>query len=128
MRIGSICLAGGLAAFAWSVSAQTLGDDTAGPYLAELGRQCPQRQLQLLSPANLRDGLDNFIAGLPPNAQDSFVAADKAQCSSQTGGAACVNLADISAAETQGLTENLARSICGDFLRCRAQGDCDTAR
>src|SRR3954470_9705411 len=94
MRVGSMILAAGVAAAALSVSAQPVGDATA-PYAAELAQQCPQRQLQMLSAADLRNGLDNFVAGLAFDQQDRLQAAERAQCSSMDAGAACVNLADI---------------------------------
>ena len=128
MRIAWMILVGSLSALAWSVSAQPLADAAAAPYLAQLDEQCPQAQLQYLSAGDLRDGLDDFVAGQSADAQSQIRSAEHAQCSSLTAGAACVNLADIGAADRLGLTEKLATSICLDFLRCRGPGDCDHAR
>ena len=43
-------------------------------------------------------------------------------------GAACVNMADILAADRLGCVPELAGSLCVTFLRCRSQGECDYAR
>jgi hypothetical protein len=117
-----------MAAIGGSVSAQALNDAAADRFLAELARQCPQSQLQFLSPAQFRDGLDNFIAGLTRDQQDQMRHNELARCSSNAQGAGCVDDADVAMADQLDLTSDLASSICGDFLRCRSQGDCDQAR
>jgi hypothetical protein len=127
MRIASIILAAAAAALAWSASAQPAGD-AADRYFAELERQCPDKVLQDLSPADLRDGLDDWISGLSQDTQDQFRQAERAQCSSTDDGANCVNTTDIGSADQRGLTSDLAGSICTGFLRCRGPGDCDHAR
>lgn len=128
MRIPSILLAAAAAALAWSAQAQPAGDDTTDHYFAELDQQCPDKLLQYLSPADLRDGLDDWVAGQSQDAQDQVRQAESARCSVTGAGANCVNQADIIAADRLGLTSDLAGSICASFLRCRSQGDCDHAR
>ena len=127
MRISSLILAAAAATLAWSACAQPAGGDVADHYYSELAQQCPDKLLQYLSPADLRDGLDDWVSGLSQDSQDQVRAAERAQCSNDTG-AACVNQADIGVADAMGATPNLANSICESFLRCRSQGDCDHAR
>jgi hypothetical protein len=128
MRLGLIIAAIGVATIGWSVSAQTTDDPAADRYLAELARQCPQSKLQFLSPAQFRDGLDDFIAGLTQEQQDQMRHTEVARCSSNAQGAGCVDDADVTTADQLDLTSDLVSSICGKFLRCRSQGDCDQAR
>ncbi len=127
MRLGAIIVAAGLAAIAWSASAQNQ-DASSDHYYAALSQECPDKQLQLLSSAQLRDGLDQYVEGLPQDAQDEMRRAERAQCSSLSAGVACVNAADLAVVERMNLTGALASSVCLSFLRCRAQGDCDAAR
>ena len=128
MRITSIILAAAAAALAWSAQAQPAGDDTTDHFYSELSQQCPDKQLQYLSAADLRDGLDDWVSGQSQDAQDQIRQAESRQCAATGAGANCVNQADVIAADHLGLTPDLAGSICGAFLRCRSQGDCDHAR
>ena len=127
MRIPLIRLAAAAAALAWSAQAQPAGDDSPDHYFAELDRQCPDKLLQYLSTPDLRDGLDEWIDGQSPDAQEQFRSAENALCAPTGAGAACVDQADIGAADRLGLTSDLASAICATFLRCRGQGDCDHA-
>ena len=65
MRLRPIVLAVLLAAGAWSAQAQPEADEARDHFEAALSNDCPQKQLQLLSARNLRDGLDSYIEGLP---------------------------------------------------------------
>jgi len=119
-----------LAAAALGCAALAQDMDGAGTdhYYAELSNQCPDKNLQYLSPRELRDGLDDWSGGLSPDAQSKLKQAETAQCSTASAGVGCVNRADIAAADQQGRTRDLAGAICADFLRCRSPGDCDYAR
>ena len=128
MRFGSMILALAGAAVAWSVAAQPAEGPTTDHYYAELDRQCPDSQLQLLSPGQLRDGVDDFMSSLPQDAQTRMRQAELARCSSAGEGVACVNDADIGVIDELGETDQFAGSICATFLRCRAQGDCESLR
>ena len=93
-----------------------------------LERQCPDKQLQLLSARDLSDGLDQYKSGIPSDVRQRLVKSETDHCSSLDAGAACVNLADIAEANTEGRMEELVTSICTTFLRCRDAGQCDYAR
>jgi hypothetical protein len=116
------------ATVAWSAQAQTETDAARDHFEAALDRNCPQKQLQLLSARDLRDGLDNYMEGLSPDEHDRLQKAETDRCSSGDAGVACVNMADILASDDVGRIDDLAVSICGSFLRCRDQGDCDYTR
>jgi hypothetical protein len=128
MRFRPIFFAAFVLAAAWSAQAQTEGADAKDHFEAALAQDCPQKQLQMLSARDLRDGLDNYMEGLAPDLHDRLQKAEADHCSSLDAGAACVNLADIQAADEVGRIDDLALSICGSFLRCTDQGVCDYAR
>lgn len=94
------------------------------PYFAELGRQCPDRRLDRLSPADLRDVLDAFKAGLPPEPRSRMDRAETTACADSLAGAACPNVADIRVAGQLGLIRSLASRVCGAFRSCGSQSDC----
>jgi hypothetical protein len=128
MRLRPLFFACLIAAAGWAAQAQTGADEAQSRFLDELGRQCPEKQLQLLSSRDLRDGLDDYMDGLPTDARASIQKVERDHCSSADAGAACVNLADILGADQLGRMPDLASSLCVSFLRCRSQGDCDYAR
>jgi hypothetical protein len=128
MRLCTIFLASLALAVGASAQAQTIGDEARDHFEAALSNDCPQKQLQMLSARALRDGLDSYVGGLPPEVRDQMQKSEIAHCSSIEAGAACVNLADMQAADEAGRMDELALSICGSFLRCRGDGDCDYAR
>ena len=128
MKARLIALACAATALGWSATAQDTSDPATARYYEALSSLCPAKSLHLLSPSDLRDGLDDYMSDLPQPAQDQLKNAERSQCSSLDSGVGCVNRADIETADTLGLTDNLAASICGSFLRCRSQSDCDHAR
>ena len=144
MRLRPIFFALFGAALAWSAQAQTdapppdsppdASADQANPqeslqrFQEGLERQCPDKQLQLLSARDLSDGLDQYKSGVAADLHDRLSKAEGDHCSSLDAGAACVNLADIAAADAAGHMDDLVLSICTTFLRCRDEGVCDYAR
>jgi hypothetical protein len=128
MRISPLFFAVTGLALAWSAEAQVAPSEARQHYEAELVRQCSDKQLQMLSPRALRDGLDQYLGGLSVDARAPFEKSETDHCSSLDAGASCVNLADIAAAEDNGRLEELVQSVCAAFIRCREQDDCDYAR
>jgi hypothetical protein len=128
MRLTTPLLAAALLAAVWPACAQTVADQARDQFQSELAQQCPQKQLQMLSVRELRDGLDDYKGGLPIDLHDRMQQAENAQCSSIDDGAECVNSADLVTASQIGEMTDLAASICTDFIRCRDQGACDYAR
>ncbi len=128
MRLRPLFFACLVACAAWSAQAQTGTEEVQQRYLDEIGRQCPEKNLQMLSPRDLRDGLDDYMDGLPADARAALQKSETDRCSSEQAGVGCVDLADIAAADQLGRMQELAQSLCVSFLRCRSQGDCDYAR
>jgi len=145
MRLRPIFFALFGAALAWSAHAQTdapppdsppdvSADSEANPQEAlqrfqeGLNNLCPDKQLQLLSARDLSDGLDQYKSGVAADLHDRLIKAETDHCSSLDAGAACVNMADIAAADAAGHMDDLVLSICTTFLRCRDAGVCDYAR
>lgn len=128
MRLRPLFFACLIAAAGWTAQAQTSADEAQSHFLDELGRQCPEKNLQLLSARDLRDGLDNYLDSLSSDTRASVQKVERDHCSSVDAGAACVNLADILGADQIGRMPDLVSSVCVSFLRCRSQGDCDYAR
>ena len=128
MRLGLVTHGAIIATAAWSAAAQTPTDQAREDFQAELARQCPDKQLQMLSERALSDGLDDYKASLPPDISARLRQAEQANCTSLDSGAACVNSADIATADQVGRIAELAGSICSSFLHCRDQGVCDYAR
>ena len=128
MRASTFAIALLVVTTAWSAQAQTMADQARDDFQAELSRQCPDKQLQMLSARNLSDALDDYKQSLPDDIHARFRQAEADQCSSLQAGAACVNNADLATADDVGRIGELAGSICSDFLRCRSDGDCDYAR
>ena len=128
MRISLVAVGVIVAGAAWSAAAQTAFDSARADLQAELARQCPDKQLQMLSERDLSDALDDYKASLPPDIGDRLTQSERTSCASLTDGAACVNSADIATADQVGRIADLAGSVCSSFLRCRDQGVCDYAR
>ena len=128
MRRTPILLA--VMAIAWAVQAeaQVAADQARAEYEAELARQCPAKHLEQLSTRGLRDGLEDYAASLPAEVRDRLQGAEQSQCSSADAGAACVNAADLAAADTAGRIGELAGWICSSFNGCTDQGACTYAR
>jgi hypothetical protein len=127
MRLRPLLFALVAGAVALSAQAQPGFDEAREHFKEELDRQCPEKQLELLSAAQLRDGLDSYMSGLADDARAKFQQAETANCSSLEAGAACVNLADITAADQAGQMPDLVGSLCATFIRCRQQDVCDQA-
>ena len=113
---------------AGSAGAQTTVDEARDQFQSQLAQQCPEKQLELLSPGELRDGLDDYKDGLSQQQSDRLQKAETTRCSSMDVGVECVNMADIVTAGQMGRMSDLASSICSDFLGCHDQGACDYAR
>jgi hypothetical protein len=133
MRLTPLLFAVAAVAWSWCAEAQTEGEGDPGAvaldhFQAQLQEQCPDKQLQLLSARDLRDGLDDYKDGLEPDLHDRLQQAEQTRCSTLDAGAACVNLADLVAADQMGRIDDVAHAICTTFLRCHDQGVCDYAR
>ncbi|WP_121884415.1 hypothetical protein [Sphingomonas sp. PP-F2F-G114-C0414] len=107
--------------------AGTAADDPWRPYRAEIGRQCPAKHLEWLSPADLRDVLDTYETGADPRIRAAMSVAEADRCGTTIAGATCGNLAEIEAVRSAGELPALAKSVCAGFSECHGQSDCIAA-
>jgi len=97
-------------------------------YRAMLGKMCPLKHLELLSPGELDDLIEvNFHDALPRAMQTKLDAADtteKAACANATMGLACFNIAYIRAIDDVKLLPRFTKMVCDSGIVCRAPAEC----
>ncbi|WP_337268822.1 hypothetical protein [Oryzifoliimicrobium ureilyticus] len=84
-------------------------------YAKQLQQICPDKKLDQLKPADLRDALEKYKDGQPASVQKQMASAETLACKNETAGAACANLADIRFAARGEKLRPLAQSICSNF-------------
>ena len=103
--------------------------DAYQTYRAMLGKVCPLKHLELLSPGELDDLIEvNFHDALPRAMQTKLDAADtaeKAACANATMGLACFNIAYIRAMDDVKLLPRFTKTVCDSGIVCRAPAECD---
>jgi hypothetical protein len=107
--------------------AGTAADDPWRAYRVEIGRQCPAKHLEWLSPADLRDVIETYEASAAPRTHAAMSVAEASRCATTMAGATCGNLAEIEAVRSAGELPALAASVCGAFVVCHGQSDCTPA-
>jgi hypothetical protein len=123
IAVGAILLAG-LATTA-SADPPPAYKQAMDPYFAELARQCPAKHLELLSPADLDDVLEDFLETLPKADLPSYQSAAASACKNAIAGVTCGNVATIETANEQGRTAAIAARTCAAYKTCHEQSDCD---
>jgi hypothetical protein len=108
-----------------SAKAETY-EDSIKPYNALLQRECPDKHLEWLSPADLNEVIDPFRESLAPDQRAKLdrVADTKTACAQNIAGTSCANIAYIRAATKLKLLPKLAGAVCNLPLVCRGQSDC----
>lgn len=94
-------------------------------YRAQLAAQCPSKRLDLLSPAEVRDVLDDYKARLSARIGHEMTRAEDRRCSNSPGGASCPNASDLEVAERHHIVAQVASQTCNSFVTCHEQSDCD---
>jgi hypothetical protein len=96
------------------------------PYDELLGRYCPTKHLDMLSPADLNDVIDSFRDSLSSSQKVTLdrIADPKTACSTTIAGASCANTAYLIAAEKLKLMPKFARMVCNLPVTCQVQSDC----
>ncbi|KQO07144.1 hypothetical protein [Sphingomonas sp. Leaf242] len=107
--------------------AGTAADDPWRPYRVAIGRQCPAKHLEWLSPADLRDVIETYEASAAPRTHAAMSVAEAGRCATTMAGATCGNVAEIEAVRGAGELPALAASVCAAFVKCRGQSDCIAA-
>jgi len=81
-------------------------------YLQALDRTCPDRHIDRLSPADLRDALDAYRTQAAPAARRTMLRAETQACRRTVAGAACSNVADLRFLSLQKELPAFARWMC----------------
>ncbi|KQS49243.1 hypothetical protein [Sphingomonas sp. Leaf198] len=115
------------AAYALPAFTGTAADDPWRPYRIEIGRQCPAKHLEWLSPADLRDVLETYEASAAPGTLAAMSVAEAGRCATTMAGATCGNLAEIDAVRSARELPAFAKSVCAAFVECHGQSDCIAA-
>ncbi|HXR94771.1 MAG TPA: hypothetical protein VN718_02770 [Rhizomicrobium sp.] len=97
-------------------------------YRGLLGKMCPDRHLEMLSPGELDDLIEvNFHDRLAPALQTKLETADaeeKHACDHLTMGLACFDIAYIRAMNDVNLLARFTRMVCDTGIVCRAPAEC----
>ena len=106
--------------------AATAQIDNYTPYHLLLARQCGERHLEWISPADLSDLIDDFHASLRPARRTGLDGAndEKTACKNVIMGATCGNVAALRAMTKVGLLADFAGKVCASGMICRGQSDC----
>ncbi|WP_143023394.1 hypothetical protein [Sphingomonas sp. NFR15] len=94
-------------------------------YEAELAKQCGAKHLEWLAPAELRDALDDYKQSAPRSIARRMSHAEERECRNSIAGASCSNVGDIEVAEEAHRIQQAAAHVCGEYVGCREQSDCD---
>ena len=103
-------------------------------YLAGIGKVCPTKRLDLLSPSALLDSVENFRDELRPalrRKMKKIVGWDykigvPIRCRNLIGGASCPAEANLEGIYKIGLMSRFVRRICVSYKGCAGQSDCKT--
>jgi hypothetical protein len=98
-------------------------------YLAELKRQCPDKQLFRLDVRDLHAALAAFQATLPRGTQTEIEEAQAAGCSAAHNayGPSCENATTVGIVMRDGRLPEAVSFICAAYLGCTDQSDCTAA-
>ena len=133
-RLGNVlfgCMGFGLILLPLVANAQT--SSYFKSYSSLLGRYCPAKHLEWISPADLNDGLDTFVESLTLSQKDKFQRTKKAVDAQQRRGpcgsdyvmgAGCANGAALEVLNEVKLLPNFAKMMCATPTICRGQSDC----
>ncbi|TCP71391.1 hypothetical protein C8J43_102470 [Sphingomonas sp. PP-CE-1G-424] len=127
LAIGVVRIVATAAVCALLAFAGTAADDPWRPYRIEIGRQCPAKHLEWLSPADLRDVLETYEASAAPRTHAAMSVAEAGRCATTMAGATCGNLAEIDAVRSARELPAFAKSVCAAFFKCHGQSDCIAA-
>jgi len=81
-------------------------------YTRQINLLCPEKHLDHLTPADLRDALDGYKQRQTASNQEQMLKAETSSCKGVMAGASCDNVGDIKFASHRGKLTPLARDIC----------------
>ena len=98
------------------------------PYFAELDRQCPGRDLQDLTPADLELIMEGFEDRLTPPQRRDIAKAVHQGCRRTIAGLTCGNVATIRTFRRWNRLPQFTAAVCATAWRCTAPAECVQAR
>ncbi len=117
-----------VAAPAVHAAAKTPYDRATTPFIAELDRQCPGRNLQNLSPGDLELIMEGFETGLTPAQRHEIEAAIGEGCVRTEAGLTCGNTATLRVFGRQKVLQSFTAKVCATAWRCNAYYACSESR
>jgi hypothetical protein len=98
------------------------------PFKAALGRYCPAKHLDLLTPASLNGNIESFLQSLPDADHQRLDRSDevKGACVHSEAGVSCQNIGYIEAAARLRLLDALAQSVCRTPVTCEPGKVCNS--
>ena len=131
MRLPQLLLAAA-AAVLLAPAAQAAGETpyerAMGPYLAELDRQCPGRDLQDLSLGEFNRIMEGFDDHLTKPQQRTVERQVGRDCRHQIAGIGCANTGSLLAYERLGVLPRFVAQVCATPVRCKAFADCEKTK
>jgi hypothetical protein len=94
------------------------------PYVAELNRQCPARDLKDLSAGDLARIMEGFVERLPVAERHKVEDAVGERCARIEAGLTCANTASLDAFRRLGLLRGFVTEACAAGWTCHGFGDC----
>jgi hypothetical protein len=98
------------------------------PYIAELNRQCPTRELQDLSAGDLELIMEGFEGRLTPAQRHKVEDAVGYQCARIEAGLTCGNNASLDTFRRLGLLRRFVGEACAAGWTCHGFADCVQAK
>ena len=93
-------------------------DRAMGPYIAELDRQCPGRDLQDLAAGDLELIMEGFETALAPAARHEIEAAIGERCVRIEAGLTCGNTATLEVFRSRGVLKSFVGKVCASLWKC----------
>ncbi|HEX3366666.1 hypothetical protein [Phenylobacterium sp.] len=94
------------------------------PFVAELNRQCPGRDLQDLSAGDLELIMEGFVERLTPAQRHKVEDAVGYRCARVEAGLTCANIASLDTFHRLGVLGSFVREACATKWTCKAFAAC----
>jgi hypothetical protein len=131
MRLPQLFLASAaaiLAASAAEAAPKTHYQRAMDPLVAELNRQCPGRNLQNLTPADLGYIQEGFVATLTVAQRHTVEDAVGRRCAKIEAGLTCANNASLDTFRALHVLPQFTAAACATAWTCKGVADCTEAK
>jgi hypothetical protein len=98
------------------------------PFVAELNRQCPGRNLQNLTAGDLGLIQEGFVEHLTVAQRHKVEDAVGRRCARIEAGLTCANTASLDAFRTLRILPQFTAAACATHWTCKGEADCTEAR